>query len=132
MHEVTLAGQIVRMVTKEARRHKASEVIQVTITVGSLMQIEHDSLQFGLDVLKAESPSTARTRFVLVDEPARVHCPRCDAETMVIPWSFACATCGSTEVVITAGDDLVVTEMEVNEDERIENIDRATGASSQR
>jgi len=129
MHEVTLAGQIVHMVTKEAQRQKASEVIQVTITIGSLMQIEHDSLQFSLDVLKGEYPSTARAHFVLVDEPARVHCPRCDAETTVMPWSFVCAACGSTEVVITAGDDLVVTEMEVNEDERIENIDRATGAS---
>lgn len=129
MHEVGLASQIVGMVVREAERRKASEVVAVTVTVGRLLQIERDSLQFGLDVLKGEHPCTEKTRFVLVEEPVQVHCSRCEATTVVDAWRFVCGACGSGEVAVTRGDDLIVSEMEVN---GIESIAGTAGNGSER
>ena len=112
MHEVSLVESIVELVEEERRRQDFSRVRMVRLAVGALGHAEPEALRFCFGAV---------TRGTIVDG-ARLEietvagegwCSGC-RRTVPLEDRFAmCPVCGTAQVQMTAGDELRLTEMEV-------------------
>ena len=110
MHELSVAGAVVDTVLRHAEDRK---VVVVTLRVGALRQVIPDSLAFYWDIVSRDTLAEgARLEQVVV--PVRMRCQACAHE-----WEpelmFRCPACGGVGAV-TAGDELEVDSIEVEED----------------
>jgi hydrogenase nickel incorporation protein HypA/HybF len=111
MHELSLAAAIVEI----AERHAAGRpVSRVDVRVGRLRQVVPDALTFGFEVLVQDTPlQGARLELQMV--PAVGRCRACGVETTFEQFPLLCGGCGSMDLEIVSGDELIVTSLEVEE-----------------
>ena len=119
MHEVALVNQILEIVDQAGRDCGAETILSASVTVGRLMAVEVDNLQFALDALKEQHRVTAETEFFITEEPVQVFCSKCGSAPRLDDWVFVCSVCGEREVQVIAGDSMIVTEIEIAEDESL-------------
>ena len=108
MHEMSLVADVVALVE---RRTTGRHVTEVRLRVGALTGVLPDAMQFCFEM------ATAGTRLdgaslELETVPGRIGCRTCGAESPCDDHVLLCA-CGSADVSVVAGDDLVVTSVAV-------------------
>jgi hydrogenase nickel incorporation protein HypA/HybF len=111
MHELALAESVVSI----ALRHAAGRrVHRVHLKVGHLRQVVPSALEFAFELL---TPGTELEGATLQMEPvaAAGACRRCGAESQLDGFPFACARCGSLELNVIRGEELLVEELELEE-----------------
>ena len=115
MHELSLSGAIVKTVEKHAEGRR---VTVVRLRVGSLRQVVPDTLAFSFQfVARGTVCEGARLEQELVR--ASLRCNDCAHEwTIEIP-AFRCPACGTSDVAVASGDELLVESIEVEEAECI-------------
>ncbi len=112
MHELSLVESIVALIEDERQRQAFSRVRLVSVHVGALGYVEPDALRFCFD---AVTRGTAAEGAVLsITTVAGVGtCPAC-RETVALADRFdACPLCGCAQVMMIAGDELRLAELEV-------------------
>jgi hydrogenase nickel incorporation protein HypA/HybF len=112
MHELSLAQGIVDIVADAARAESFSRVTRIKVVVGGLAPVEPDALAFGFEVV-AKGTVAEGARLELSRPPGLGRCAGCDREVPLAQRGEACPGCGGYEIVVTAGDELRVTELEV-------------------
>lgn len=112
MHELALAQSIVDIVAGEARAQGFARVTRVRLAIGALSIVEPDALAFGFE---AVSRGTAAEGAALdIERPAgKGLCAACGGEVGIAQRGEGCPACGSFQVMVTGGDELRVTELEV-------------------
>lgn len=86
-------------------------VVRVRIVVGRLMAVVPEAMRFCFDV--CASGTTLDGATLEIDEvPGRIRCARCGDETEVADAIPLCP-CGSAEVSVLAGNELLIKEVEV-------------------
>jgi len=103
MHEMSLVADVVALVE---RRAAGRHVTEVRLRVGALTGVLPDAMQFCFEI------ATAGTRLEgasleLETVPGRIACRTCGAESPCDDHVLLCG-CGSADVSVVAGDDLVV------------------------
>jgi len=108
VHELGLTRDIVAIVTERAG---ASRVKRVTLEIGALSAVMPDAIRFCFDVC-AEGTPLAGAELCIREVPGAGRCRDCGA---AFPMSqpFGRCGCGSRRIELTAGDELLVKEMEV-------------------
>jgi hydrogenase nickel incorporation protein HypA/HybF len=111
MHELSIAESVVGIV----RGHAAGRrVASVQLRVGELRQVVPTSLEFAFQLLgDGTELEGAELEMELV--PAAGLCRDCGAETALSPFPLSCARCGGMNVEVTAGEELVVDSLELEE-----------------
>jgi len=84
----------------------------VAVRVGEFSGVVPEALEFALEVLTADS-DLAHVSFVLEQEPTRLACNTCGAETVADAIPFLCEECGSIDVQVTSGADLTVQSVSI-------------------
>ena len=108
MHELALAGAIVEI----ARRHAAGRpVARVEVKVGHLRQVVPDALAFAFQLV-AEGTCVAGAELELEEVPAAGRCRRCGTESELPAFPLTCAACGSWDVDVHSGEELLVDSLE--------------------
>jgi len=113
MHEAGIAESVIVAVE---RRVKSGEIQgrlrRVFLRVGTLQAVLRDNLEFLFGVL---SRGTLLEGVELVVEPveARGLCGGCGREFVIHELWFLCPACGSTDVALVSGDELLVAEVEI-------------------
>ena len=104
MHEMALAEGILAVALDAA---EGQRVHRVRVRVGELQRVVPDVLNFSFELL---IPGTLAEGAVLEleDEPARVRCRYCGAQTQIRDAALACASCGAIEIEVVAGADILV------------------------
>jgi hydrogenase nickel incorporation protein HypA/HybF len=113
MHEASLVAGLIRGVTEQlAERAIAGRVVAVHLRVGRLTAAVPESLELFFGAL---TPGTALegARLVVEQVPVRCACRACGAEFAVRDTKFACDRCGSGDVSVVAGRELLVEAVEV-------------------
>ncbi|MBA2239731.1 MAG: hydrogenase maturation nickel metallochaperone HypA [Solirubrobacterales bacterium] len=112
MHELSIAQSVVEVAT----RHAAGRPVRVVeLRVGHLRQVVPASLEFAWELLTEGSPlDGARLEIEVV--PARVACRDCEAESVIDGFPLACGRCGALDVEVVAGEELLVSELELEEE----------------
>ena len=118
MHELSIAEGVVTV----AQRHAAGRrVTTVELRVGHLRQVVPAALTFAFELL-SEGTTLEGARLEIEEVPARGRCRGCAAQTTMDGFPLVCAACGSLDVEIVAGEELLVAALECEEPMTIEGV----------
>lgn len=110
MHELSLCGAVADIV---ARRAGDRRVRTVQIRIGALRQVVPDTLSFCWSMITADTELDG-CQLDIERVPAVLRCNACSAEhEMGAVIAFACASCGGFDVAVLAGDEFLVTSLEL-------------------
>jgi hydrogenase nickel incorporation protein HypA/HybF len=127
VHELSICASIADIVT----RHAAGRPVSViNVRVGQLRQIVPDTLVYCWGLL-SEDTSLAGSRIIVETVPARIRCRTCDhtADVGDLP-VFACAGCAGIDVEIVAGEEFLITSLELAETGTGADAETGAGAGS--
>jgi hydrogenase nickel incorporation protein HypA/HybF len=111
MHELAIAQAVVDIVERHAAGRR---VERVELRVGRLRQVVPSALRFGFE-LAARDTVAEGAELEIVDVPVGGRCRACGGEGDFDAFPFACALCGSRDVELTRGEELLVEALEVEE-----------------
>ncbi|GAB4330058.1 MAG: hydrogenase maturation nickel metallochaperone HypA [Calditrichia bacterium] len=112
MHEMSLAQSILTIVEDALQKNPGRKLVAVHVAVGELVAVVPESLQFCFEALVAETPYRG-ARLEIEEIPLRARCHRCREEFKIERFSFRCPVCLEEELEIFQGNELNVTELEV-------------------
>jgi hydrogenase nickel incorporation protein HypA/HybF len=112
MHEVALAQSIIEIVRDQARANHADCVKAVHLRIGALANVEPDALSFGFESA-ARGTIVEGARLEIERTPGSAFCAGCGSDVQVDSRVALCPSCGSGQLLITGGEELRVTELEV-------------------
>lgn len=114
MHELSLAGGIVRVVEDAATREGFKRVSQLRLEAGVLTGVDVRALRFALE---ASAPGTClEGAEVLIDEPpATAWCMRCAESVSILARTDPCPGCGGHQLQPTGGTELRVLDLVVHD-----------------
>ena len=111
MHELSLCRSIYGIVDR-ARDQREVEVVY--LQVGQLRQVVPDSLVYCWGLVN-EGTECEGSVLDIDHVPAAIRCDECSSTTVLDEMRMACASCGSSNVQVTAGEELLVTSIELAE-----------------
>ena len=111
MHELSIAEAIVGV----AERHAAGRpVYAVDVRVGHLRQVVPGALEFAFE-LTAKGTCVDGAELRIHQVPAAGRCRACGAESALEGFPLMCASCDALDVEVTAGEELLVDSLELEE-----------------
>lgn len=127
MHELSIAQSVVAIAVRHADGRR---VRRVELRVGHMRQVVPSALLFAFELLVTDTELEG-AELAIEDVPAVGRCRHCARETVLDRFPLQCASCGGLDLEITAGEELLVTALELDDDldhERREDPWRATVA----
>ncbi|MCX6286670.1 MAG: hydrogenase maturation nickel metallochaperone HypA [Bacteroidetes bacterium] len=110
MHELSLATDVINLVTEEAKKNGVSLVREILIEVGDLSGVEADAFQWALELLIKETIlKDAEVR--LLRTPGTGFCKACEREFEMRNRLDICPRCGSFPSEIRGGQEFRVVSM---------------------
>jgi hydrogenase nickel incorporation protein HypA/HybF len=113
LHEVGITQSIVEIAERNAREQGAVKVLSVTVEIGDLSGVMADAVEFCFDACTAGTFLDG-TALVIRRIAGKGKCRDCQAETPLQPFTFACSACGGYALDVLQGDELRITEMEID------------------
>nr|WP_028007245.1 hydrogenase maturation nickel metallochaperone HypA [Solimonas flava] len=114
MHEVSLAGGVIRLVEDALAREPRVRVKRVVLAVGALAGVEVRALRFALDALAPGSVLAGAA--IEIDEVAgRAWCLNCAANVAIHSRLDDCPQCGGRWLQPNGGTELSVRELIVED-----------------
>jgi hydrogenase nickel incorporation protein HypA/HybF len=99
MHELSIADAILRIADTHAGGRR---IESVEVRIGRLRQVVPDALRFAFELL---APGVA---LEIEEVPAAGVCRTCGAQSELPGFPLACAACGSLDVELVRGEELLV------------------------
>jgi hydrogenase nickel incorporation protein HypA/HybF len=113
MHELSIASAVLNTALSHAEDR---QVKLVSMRVGTLRQVVPDSLEFYFEIVARDTVCEG-ARLELIEVPARLRCRECELKWEPSIPAFRCPRCESGEVTVSAGEELEVEYIEVEEQE---------------
>ncbi len=120
MHELSIADSILNIVIDETKVKNLPEVKAIGLKIGVLSGILPDSLQFGFDAIKTDTP-LKRTKLEIEVIPISGSCESCSESFKVNDLIFECPNCKSSSIKMEQGQELDIAYLEVDEETEIIN-----------
>jgi hydrogenase nickel incorporation protein HypA/HybF len=108
MHELAIAEAVVRIACSHAGDRR---VTRVELKVGHLRQVVPDALAFAF-ALVADGTAAEGAELVMEEVPAAGRCRRCGSESELPAFPLTCGACGSWDVNVIRGEELLVDALE--------------------
>ncbi len=112
MHEFSIVQSILDTVEGYARQSSASSVKRVVIRAGAISGIEPHLLQIAFDTFKGHTVCSEAALEIII-EPLKVECCSCSKIAENTNPLFRCPFCGSTDVRLLNGEDLILERIEM-------------------
>lgn len=117
MHELSISYATVEAVLEAIAPLRPKAVKSVRLTVGDLSGVAIEALRFAFPVAAAGT-MLEQAELVIEREAVRVWCGECERESELPSLqSFLCPQCGSGKTSVRGGQDCLVRDIEVEEDE---------------
>ena len=115
MHELAIVEALIEQVGTELDRagHNAA-VKRLELAVGRLSGVHCDSLRFAFELLAPGTPA-AGAELSIREPPAISRCRQCGTSAEIAEMVAACPHCGSPEIVIEAGRELLLESIEIED-----------------
>jgi hydrogenase nickel incorporation protein HypA/HybF len=114
MHEMSLAGGVLRVVEDAAAREHFTRVKRLTLEAGTLAGVEVRALRFALEAMTPGTVLDGAT-IEIHEPPGRAWCMRCGETVEIASRADACPRCGTWQLTPTGGTELKVREMIVHD-----------------
>jgi len=112
MHELSLVVAIADKAQEVLATQRATRVVSVRLLLGVLSCARRESLELCFPLVTRDTPLDG-ARLDIVDDPLRLDCRGCGAQTERAEALLVCAGCGGMDVEVVGGRDLVISTMEV-------------------
>lgn len=114
MHELGIANAVIGVVRAEAARRPGTRPVRVGLRVGELAGVDPDALSFCFESLLCDTD--LRSLALEVETVRRRHrCSLCRAEFDVVEYNTACPACGTASTVCIAGEELLLSYLEMED-----------------
>jgi len=115
MHELSIVEALFEQAEREVRRSgHEGRVARLDLSIGHLSGVCCDSIRFAFDLLKPET-MFAGAQLAIEEPPAVCRCEKCGARTEVAEITVDCPKCGSREVVIEGGREMLLQSIELED-----------------
>jgi hydrogenase nickel incorporation protein HypA/HybF len=112
MHELSLAGGILRVLEQTRERDHFERITQLRLEVGVLAGVEIESLRFALSAIAANSILAGAS--IEIDQPPGIAwCLPCSLSVPITSRLDACPHCGGYQLQPTGGTEMRVVDMQV-------------------
>ena len=111
MHELSIADAILRIALAHAGERR---IESIEVKVGHLRQVVPDALTFAF-TLVSEGTAAEGARLLMEEVPAAGSCRACGSHTEFDGFPLACERCGSLEVELVRGEELLVDALTTEE-----------------
>ena len=111
MHEFSLAQGLMSQLLELAAQHRATKIITVHVTIGKLSGIVVDSFSFGFETLTRTNDLTNGAVLEITESEPAFRCLDCDF--INVPSASHCSKCNSARLLAEGGDDLILTQVEM-------------------
>ncbi|MGD8717437.1 MAG: hydrogenase maturation nickel metallochaperone HypA [Candidatus Zixiibacteriota bacterium] len=113
MHELSVVNSLVEQLLVEVDRHGvAGRVKTVHLKLGLLTTFVPAAMTFYFETLTEDTPLEGAT-LDIEEIPVVGKCRSCGAELCVEEPPFLCAACGSPDLEITSGRELLIDSLEI-------------------
>ena len=112
MHELSLAGGILRVLEQARERDPFERITQLRLEVGALASVEIESLRFALNCIAANT-ILAGASIEIDQPPGSAWCLPCGHSVAITSRLDACPHCGGFQLQPTGGTELRVVDMQV-------------------
>jgi len=113
MHELALATEIVKNVSKLALENDALKVTELRLELGVMSGVEKEIFDFCFD-LAAKNTILEGAKLTVTKIPLEVRCQKCFSLSSPEVFNIVCKKCQSNDVVIIKGKELKILNMEVH------------------
>ncbi|MDD1775993.1 MAG: hydrogenase maturation nickel metallochaperone HypA [Candidatus Methanomethylicus sp.] len=113
MHELSLATNLIDYLEKLGKEQGLNRINEVFIEVGELTHIDPRQLRFSLKIA-SEGTLAAQSKFFIKRKKVVIKCKKCGkgsqlrTKEMIAQYSITCPLCGSSEVGIDQGREMVL------------------------
>jgi hydrogenase nickel incorporation protein HypA/HybF len=115
MHEFSIVEAVIGQVGEElAAAGQSGRVTRVELSIGRLSGVNCDSVRFAFEVL-APGTSVEGAEIVIQQPKAVCRCGACQCRQEIDELVIECPHCGSPEVTIEGGRDMILQSIEVEE-----------------
>jgi len=115
MHELAIAEALIEQVGTELdRAGQSGAVKRLELAVGRLSGVHCDSLRFAFGLLSPGTPAEG-AELSIRQPPAISRCRQCAAATEITEIVLDCPQCGSPEIVIEEGRELLLESIEIED-----------------
>ena len=111
MHELSIAESVVRVASRHAEGRR---VTKVYLKVGHLRQVVPSALAFSFELVAHGTPAEG-AELEMQQVPATGVCKECGEETRLVTFPLVCDSCGSQDLKIIEGEELLVESLELEE-----------------
>jgi hydrogenase nickel incorporation protein HypA/HybF len=112
MHELSIATALVEQVQAAVSSEDGARVVRVTVRVGALSGVDPEALNLAFPIA-CEGTVVEGAELAIEHVSAEVECRSCGSRTAPPFPFFACESCGSVEVEIASGRDLLLQSVEI-------------------
>jgi hydrogenase nickel incorporation protein HypA/HybF len=116
MHEFSIATSLLSIIAEETVQFQGATVKTVTLKIGTLSGVVPEALEFAFQVL-SEGTVAEGAQLVIERVALRIACNACGRASMPTDPFIICPHCGSGDVDITAGRELEIESMEIEDGE---------------
>ena len=116
MHELSIAQNILDIVHQYVPPEDRGRITRVGMKIGELSGVVVDSLEFCFTAIISGTPMVD-ARLNVVQVPIQARCRSCSSAFQVDQSVFRCPNCGGSDLEVTAGRDLQVTDIELRDGE---------------
>ncbi|MBF0561035.1 MAG: hydrogenase maturation nickel metallochaperone HypA [Alphaproteobacteria bacterium] len=112
MHEMSLTNGILRILEDQARTRNFSRVRTVWLEIGTLSHVDPEAIRFCFE--STSKGTIAEEACLVILEPAgQAWCLDCSQSVTVTRRGDPCPICGGFMLHVTGGEELRITELEV-------------------
>lgn len=122
MHELSICSAIASAVLERAGNRR---VVSIQLRVGYLRQIVPDTLEFCWEIVSNQT-QLAGSQLEIEHIPAVVECRECGARTELDIPIMACPACSGGLVEVVAGEEFLITSIELLDEEEPATPGRST------
>jgi len=115
MHELSIAEALIEQVGTELDRAGQNRAVKrLELAVGRLSGVHCDCLRFAFNLLSPGTPAEG-AELSIRQPPAISRCRQCGAALEILEMVVDCPQCGSLEIVIEEGRELLLESIEIED-----------------
>jgi hydrogenase nickel incorporation protein HypA/HybF len=115
VHELSIIQALIEQVETEVEKAgQAGRVLALDLTVGRLSGVHVDALRFGFEMLSPDS-IVEGAELRIAESEALICCHTCGARQPLPEFVLRCPSCGSEQITIEGGQDLLLQTIELED-----------------
>jgi hydrogenase nickel incorporation protein HypA/HybF len=113
MHELSIVASLYEILEEKVNEQKAKSITKVKLQVGVLSGVVPEFLESAFEIFKKDTLASEAS-LEIVKVPLKIKCRNCQSETTSDKMAFLCPECGSHNIEILSGKELILETLELS------------------